>query len=100
MAFYTYIVANRRNGSIYVGMTDDLAKRIWEHKGKVFLGFTARYGVDQLVWFETHETREAAFERERRIKDWRRSWKLRLIEEHNPTWRDLYGDLNNILPLN
>jgi len=94
MAFYVYIVASRRNGTIYVGMTDDLARRIWEHKSKAYGGFTAKYGCDQLVWFEVHESRLTAFARERRIKNWRRSWKLMLIEEANPMWADLYETLN------
>ena len=94
MAFYVYIVASGRNGTIYTGMTDELGRRIWEHKTKAIKGFTSRYGCDKLVWYETHETREAAFIRERRIKEWRRSWKIKLIEETNPTWRDLYDDLN------
>jgi predicted GIY-YIG superfamily endonuclease len=91
--FHTYIMASGRNGSIYTGSTDDLIKRVWEHKQKVRGGFTAKYGVDTLVWYEAHDTREAAFRQERRIKEWRRSWKLMLIEEHNPTWRDLYDEL-------
>jgi putative endonuclease len=94
VAFYVYIVASARNGTIYVGMTDDLSRRIWEHKTGEIPGFTARYGCDRLVWFETFETRDAAFHRERRIKEWRRSWKLMLIEEANPTWADLYETLN------
>ena len=94
MSFYVYIVANHRNGTIYVGSTDDLAKRIWEHKTKARAGFTKIYGCDQLVWFETFEERENAFRRERRVKEWRRSWKLLLIEGANPTWRDLYETLN------
>jgi len=91
--FYTYILASGRNGTIYTGSTDDLIKRVWEHKEKLRRGFTAKYGVHILVWYEAHESREAAFRRERRIKEWRRSWKLLLIEERNPTWRDLYEDL-------
>jgi putative endonuclease len=91
--FHVYIVASRRNGTIYVGSTDNLAKRIWEHREKLRPGFTARYGVSTLVWYEPHDTRESAFNRERRIKEWRRPWKLRLIEKGNPAWRDLYEDL-------
>jgi len=91
--FYTYIVASRRNGTIYTGSTDDLIRRAYEHREKVRRGFTARYGVQILVWFEQHESREQAFRRERQIKEWRRAWKLRLIEENNPTWRDLYEDI-------
>jgi len=94
MSFYIYIVANRRNGAIYTGMTDDLSGRIWQHKSKALPGFTARYGCDQLVWYEVCETREGAFRRERQIKEWRRSWKLMLIEAANPTWADLYETLN------
>ena len=94
MAFYVYIVASRRNGTIYTGMTDDLSRRIWEHKFGAIPGFTAKYGCNQLVWFEALETREGALIRERRIKEWRRSWKLSLIEEANPTWADLYEILS------
>lgn len=71
-------------------MTDDLARRIWEHKSKALPGFTAKKGCDQLVWHEAHQARDAAFIRERRIKNWRRTWKLALIEDDNPTWADLY----------
>jgi putative endonuclease len=94
VAFYVYIVANRRNGAIYTGMTDDLGRRIWEHKTGAIPGFTAKYGCSRLVWFEAQETREAVVVRERRIKEWRRSWKLMLIEERNPTWEDLYETLS------
>ncbi|WP_310538674.1 GIY-YIG nuclease family protein [Phenylobacterium sp.] len=95
--FYTYILASQRNGTLYTGSTDDLAKRVFEHREKVRPGFTAKYGVDKLVWFESFELRENAFRRERQIKEWRRVWKLRLIEETNPEWRDLGDDLNNLL---
>ena len=91
--FATYILASRRNGTIYVGSTDDLAKRVWEHREKLRPGFTTLHSISQLVWFESHETRESAFRRERRIKEWRRSWKIMLIEAQNPDWRDLYEDL-------
>jgi putative endonuclease len=94
MSFYTYIVASERNGTIYVGMTDNLSKRIHEHREGLRPGFTKTYGVKILVWYDVHETREGAFNRERRIKEWRRSWKLMLIEEANPTWADLYETLN------
>ena len=80
-------------GAVAGRTTDDLARRVWEHRQKLRQGFTARYGVMHLVWFESHETREDAFRRERRIKEWRRSWKILLIEESNPDWRDLYEDL-------
>jgi putative endonuclease len=94
MSFYVYIVANKRNGTIYIGMTDDLHRRVAEHKTKAIKGFTSKYGCDKLVWFEEHDTREDAFRRERRIKEWRRSWKLLLIEKDNPTWTDLYESLS------
>lgn len=99
MAFYTYMLASRRNGTLYVGMTDNLRKRIHDHRIGSLPGFTKLYGLSTLVWFESHENRAGAFRRERQIKEWRRSWKLRLLEEDNPTWRDLYDDLNNLLPL-
>jgi putative endonuclease len=92
--FYTYLLASDRNGTLYCGHTDDIAGRVWKHKEKVFPGFTAKYAVQRLVWFEVHDTREAAFRREQQIKKWNRSWKLRLIEEQNPQWLDLYETLN------
>ena len=92
--YYVYIVASGRNGTIYVGSTDNLSKRIWEHKTKARAGFTKAYGCDRLVWFESFSSRPNAFRRERQIKEWRRSWKLLLIEEDNPTWRELYDGLN------
>ena len=93
MAFHVYIVASQRNGTLYIGSTDDLAKRIGEHKEKLRAGFTARYGVDQLVWYEVHDSRDSAFQRERRMKTWNRAWKIQLIERFNPGWRDMYADL-------
>jgi putative endonuclease len=95
MAFYVYIVASRRNGTLYVGQTDALAKRIWQHKTKSLAGFTARYGVSMLVWYEVHSNRESAVIRERQLKEWKRAWKLRLIEQANPDWNDLYETLNS-----
>ena len=89
MAFYTYIMASQRNGTLYTGSTDNIGLRAWQHAEGVGSGFTTKYGVGRLVWFETHETREAAFRRERQIKKWNRQWKLRLIEEMNPGWHDL-----------
>lgn len=88
MAFYTYILAGKRNGTLYIGSTDDLPKRVWEHQEKHRNGFTAKYGVDLLVWYEVHDTREAAFQRERQMKKWNRDWKIRLIEMDNPDWSD------------
>jgi putative endonuclease len=93
MSFYVYILASRRNGTLYVGMTDDLVRRVWEHRIGTVPGFTRKYGVKMLVWYEQHETREMAFQRERQIKRWNRAWKLQLIERFNPTWKDLAVDL-------
>ena len=94
MAFFVYIVANKPNGTLYVGMTDDLLKRIWQHRNDVIPGFTQRYGLKTLVWFEPHESRESAFRRERQLKKWNRTWKLGLIEKENPYWRDLWNELS------
>jgi putative endonuclease len=92
--FYVYILASQRNGTLYAGHTDDIGRRVWEHKEKIRAGFTSDYGVGLLVWYEPHDARETAFARERQIKKWRRVWKLRLIEEMNPDWADLYETLN------
>jgi putative endonuclease len=88
-----YILASRRNGTLYVGVTSDLIKRVWEHKNDVVEGFSKRHGVHSLVWYESHETMETAIRREKAIKAWQRRWKLELIETGNPDWRDLYEDL-------
>lgn len=85
-----YLLASKRNGTLYVGVTSNLIKRVWEHKSHVVDGFTKKYSVDQLVWYEMHETMESAIQREKAIKEWQRTWKLRLIEEFNPGWKDLY----------
>jgi putative endonuclease len=85
-----YILASKRNGTLYVGVTSDLIKRIWEHKNNMVEGFTKRYDVHQLVWYELHETMESAIQREKQIKEWKRKWKLELIERANPNWRDFY----------
>ncbi|MBL0969030.1 MAG: GIY-YIG nuclease family protein [Brevundimonas sp.] len=90
MAFFTYIVASGRNGTLYTGSTDNLIDRVIQHRAKTRDGFTARYGVARLVWYETHPTRHAAFVRERQIKEWKRVWKLELIEKSNPGWLDLF----------
>ncbi len=91
--YYVYILASKRNGTLYVGITSDLAKRVWEHKQKLVEGFTKEYAVGQLVWFELHSSVDAAIQREKRIKKWYRKWKLELIEAGNPDWRDLSKDL-------
>jgi len=87
-----YILANKRNGTLYVGVTSNLAKRIWEHKNNMVNGFTSRYGIHSLVWYEVHDNIESAIEREKRIKNWKRAWKLDLIEKANPNWLDLYNE--------
>ena len=95
---YVYILASDRNGTIYIGSTDDLARRVYEHQQKVRSGFTSRHGVNRLVWVEAHETRESAHLRERQMKERERAWKLRLIEGENPDWADLSERLNDLLP--
>ncbi len=89
-----YILTNKRNGTLYVGVTSNLRKRIWEHKNKVVKGFTRKYGLNNLVWYERHETMGSAIQREKAIKFWKRYWKLKVIEEMNPDWLDLYKELN------
>jgi putative endonuclease len=93
MAFYVYILASKRNGTLYIGMTDDLTKRIWQHRNELISGFTQRYGVKIFVWYESHESRESAFVRERQLKKWNRAWKIALIEEGNPDWQDLWPEI-------
>jgi len=93
MQFYTYMLASRRNGTLYIGTTRDLVRRVWEHKSHVVPGFTHEHDVTLLVWFEVHATAEAAISREKRLKRYKRRWKMELIEATNPTWRDLYDDI-------
>ena len=93
LGYFVYIVASGRNGTIYVGVTSDLPRRISEHRNGEIKGFTSRYGVKQLVWYEAHDDVTAAIQREKTIKHWSRAWKLALIEKENPDWRDLFADL-------
>ena len=88
-----YILASQRNGTLYVGVTSDLARRAWEHRSDAVDGFTQRYGVHRLVFAEFHDTMDGAILREKQLKKWRRAWKLKLIERVNPQWRDLYAGL-------
>ena len=88
-----YILASRWNGTLYVGVTSDLVKRVWEHKHDVVPGFTSRYRIHDLVWYEQHATMESAIAREKAIKEWKRGWKVELIEKNNPKWLDLYPDI-------
>lgn len=91
--YFVYILASQINGTIYIGITNDLQRRVWEHKeGKVH-GFTKKYGVDQLVYFEEFGEVDEAIQREKRLKKWKRAWKIRLIHEKNPSWRDLSSEL-------
>ena len=87
-----YILANRRNGAIYIGVTANLCARIWQHRENLVEGFTQRYGIHHLVWFEMHETMPSAIAREKAIKEWKRLWKVRLMEDTNPYWHDLYSE--------
>jgi putative endonuclease len=97
---FVYILASTRNGTLYTGSTRDLLARMHEHREGAFRGFTRRYGVTRLVWFETLESVAAAYKREHSIKRWRREWKLALIEKTNPQWRDLYDEItSNLLPV-
>jgi putative endonuclease len=88
-----YLLASRRNGTLYTGVTSNLVKRVWGHKNNLVDGFTKRYGVHVLVWFEVHESMESAIMREKAIKAWKRHWKLELIEKENSEWKDLYEKL-------
>ena len=90
---YVYMLASGRHGTLYVGVTSDLIRRVWEHKEGGVPGFSKRYGVKLLVWFERHDGIEGAIGREKAIKKWRRAWKIEVIEAMNPEWRDLYADI-------
>ncbi len=91
-----YILASKRNGTLYIGVTSDPIKRVWEHKNDLVEGFTRQYKIHLLVWYELHETMESAIMREKALKEWNRGWKLRLIEDENPEWNDLYPSLLGI----
>mgnify|MGYP001301370678 CR=1 FL=1 len=88
-----YILASKRNGTLYIGVTSDLIQRVWQHKNDQVEGFTKRYGVHTLVWYEVCATMDVAIAREKAIKEWQRAWKIRLIQEANPEWKDLYDEL-------
>jgi len=88
-----YMLASQRNGTLYIGVTSDLIKRVWEHRQDFVEGFTRKYGVHDLVWYEQHEDMLTAIAREKALKEWQRAWKLELIEKMNPGWKDLYEDL-------
>ena len=88
-----YILTSKRNGTLYTGVTSNVVQLIWQHRNGIIPGFTEKYGVKRLVWYELHSTMPQAISREKAIKNWRRSWKLRLIDEVNPGWRDLYPEI-------
>jgi len=91
---YVYILASQRYGTLYIGVTSDLVKRVWEHRNEFFSGFTGQYNVKTLVWYEAHPDIVAAIKREKQLKHWQRKWKIRLVSQGNPLWRDLYGDIS------
>jgi putative endonuclease len=93
MNCFVYMMASSRNGTLYVGVTSDLVKRVFQHKNDVADGFTKKYRVHDLVWFESTPSIEEAVRKEKQIKDWKRAWKIELIEKENPEWRDLYADI-------
>ncbi|MGE5158499.1 MAG: GIY-YIG nuclease family protein [Gemmatimonas sp.] len=92
-SYHVYLLASRRNGTLYVGVTNDLIRRVWEHRHGLVEGFTKEYGIKLLVWYEHTESIESAIRREKQIKKWNRAWKLELIEKTNPGWEDLYEEL-------
>lgn len=91
--YYVYILASKKNGTLYIGITSNLVKRIWEHKNKTIEGFTKKYSVTTLVYFEQHDSPEMVIKREKQLKNWRRQWKVNQIEKENPDWLDLYEDI-------
>jgi putative endonuclease len=95
MAFYVYPLASKKHGTLYLGVTNDLVRRVYEHRTKAVPGFTKRYDVDKLVWFEIYDDVTSAITREKELKKWRRDWKIRLIEEENPGWVDLYPGISS-----
>ena len=90
MPYYVYLLANGKHGTLYLGVTNDLVRRVHEHRSKAAPGFSERYGIDRLVWFEIYDDAITAITREKQLKKWRRDWKIRLIEDQNPDWVDLY----------
>ncbi len=92
-AYYVYILASKRNGTLYIGVTNDIIKRVYEHKNNLIAGFTSNYNVHRLVYYEQFDDIEYAIQREKRVKKWNRRWKLELIENANPDWKDLYDEL-------
>ncbi|PPD51239.1 MAG: endonuclease [Methylotenera sp.] len=93
MQAYVYLLASQKNGTLYTGVTSDLIKRVWQHKNDVVDGFSKKYNIHLLVWYEVHDEIGSAIVREKQIKEWKRLWKLELIEKSNPTWNDLYSEI-------
>ena len=93
MAYYVYILASRKDGAIYVGMTNDIVRRIYEHRIKAVPGFTFKYNITRLVWFEIYDDPISAISREKELKKWKRAWKIQLVEAQNPGWADLYESI-------
>ena len=93
MAYYVYLLASKKHGTLYLGVTNDIVRRAYEHRAKAVDGFTKRYDVDKLVWFEIYDDIANAITREKELKKWRRDWKIRLVEEENPNWTDLYPSI-------
>ena len=93
--FHVYMLASAPNGTLYIGVTSDLVKRVWQHKEGLADGFSKQYGIKTLVWFELQGSAEAAINREKQLKKWNRAWKIKLIEEKNPLWQDLYGEITS-----
>ena len=94
-SFCVYLLASRRNGTLYVGVTSNLVQRVWQHKEAFECGFTKEYGVKDLVWYEMHESAEGAITREKQIKKWNRAWKIAMIEARNPYWNDLFDEIKS-----
>jgi putative endonuclease len=94
--FYVYILSSNRNGTLYFGVTSNLIKRVWEHKNKFIEGFTRKYNIDKLVYYEQYRDAQNAIKREKRIKKYNRTWKLELIEKSNPEWKDLYNEITGL----
>jgi putative endonuclease len=93
MSYYVYILASRKDGAIYVGITNDIARRIYEHRIKAVRGFTSKYNITRLVWFEIYDDPISAISREKELKKWKRAWKVQLVEAQNPQWNDLYESI-------
>jgi len=95
MAYYVYVLASRKDGAIYIGATNDIVRRVFEHRQKAVPGFTTKYNITRRVWFEVYDDPASAITREKELKEWRRDWKIQLIEKENPHWLDLYESICN-----